>query len=228
MAEPLKVNYTYTGDVAEAKKLLSELPAVVACDFEAASKIKPDRRAYLTDRAARAGISVAYRNKLLQSLNATGLSHPSLVDITHFSCAWSPTDSLVIVTDTPEMRAMLYEWLVTTTVKQIWHNAGFDFKHIRYATGKIPINFEDTQLLAKVLLNDANNFKAQTGLKGLMGYAYTSFWKDLADGFAPKDPYDEDFIHYAAIDACATFKLWYDMQLHPRMEGTTPELVFEC
>ena len=216
---PLQVEYKYTADVKEAKKLLEELPDTVACDFEAASKLTPNRREYLTKRLELPSLSVAYKNKLLQSLGATGLSHPSLVDITHFSCAWSSTESLVIITNTPEMRAMLYEWLITTTKTQIWHNAGFDFKHIRYNTGKISINFEDTQLLAKTLLNDANNFKSNTGLKTLMGYAYPTIWKDLADGFAPKDPFDEDFLHYAAIDACATWKLWYDIQLHPKVSS---------
>ncbi len=216
--KPIEVTYTFTGDVKEAKRLLDALPDTIACDFEAASKITKNRRVYLEQRLARNTLSVAYRNKIQQSLNATGLSHPSLVDITHFSCAWSDSESLVLVTDTPEMRKMLYEWLVTTGRTQIWHNAGFDFKHILHNTSKLPLNYEDTQLLAKVLLNDANNFKAKTGLKELMGYAYPPSWKDLADGFAPVDPYDSNFLLYAAIDACATWKLWTDIHLHPNMK----------
>lgn len=215
----LEVTFSYTGNVEEAKKLLDSIPTdTVACDFEAASKLSPARRTYLEKRLNLPALSVSYKNKLLQQLNADGLSHPSLVDITHFGIAWSETEAIVLVTNSREMREFVYDWIVTTTKKQVWHNAGFDFKHIYYHTNKFPKDFEDSQQLAKVLLNDADNFKSQTGLKKLMGYAYTPKWKDLADGFAPVDPFDPDFLLYAAIDPCATWKLWQDIHLHPLMK----------
>lgn len=215
--KPIEVTYTVTGDVKEAKELLDTLPDTIACDFEAASKISTSRRLYLEGRIAKNNLSVAYVNKIRQALNADGLSHPSLVNITHFGCAWSESEALVLVTTSRAMREMIYDWLVTTHRKQIWHNLGFDGKHIYHHTGKLPKDYEDTQLLARVLLNDANNFKAQTGLKTLMAYAYDPSWKDLADGFAPVDPYDSDFLMYAAIDPCATWKLWNDIHAHPLM-----------
>ena len=83
----------------------------------------------------------------------------------------------------------------------------YDFKHIYYYTKRFPINYEDTQILAKTLINHVNTFKAKTGLKELAGHMYGS-WGISSDNFDLSRMYDEHVLKYAAIDSCATLWLW--------------------
>ena len=80
-------------------------------------------------------------------------------------------------------------------------------RHIRYHTGSLPKNYEDTQIFAKTLLNHVDVFKANTGLKELVGWAYGN-WAVAPEEFDLAKQFDPDLIKYAAIDACATFFLW--------------------
>ena len=101
----------------------------------------------------------------------------------------------------------ILHWLTNTTVSQIWHNASYDFRQIYYRTGKFPLNYEDTQLLAKGILNHVETFKAKTGLKELAGQWYGA-WGISSDNFTIAQMFEEHVLLYAATDACATFKLW--------------------
>lgn len=211
MQAPLDINYTYTKNPYEANKLLRNLPELVACDFEAASKFTEEEKEFMKQRLEReSNQNSLFSHSLRQKINSDGLSHPSLAQITHFSVAWSETDSLIIITDTPKMKELVLNWLVTTSSKQVWHNAGFDFQHIYYNTGKFPKSYEDTQILAKTILNHVDVFKSRVGLKELMGYKYGD-WAVSADSFHLDRMYDEDVIKYAGIDACATYALYQEM-----------------
>ena len=77
-------------------------------------------------------------------------------------------------------------------------------------TKKIPKKFIDTQLLAKSLITDANSIKNNFSLKELMSYAYGT-WAISKDNFTLEEMWDENMIKYAAIDSCATYKLYMDI-----------------
>ena len=83
----------------------------------------------------------------------------------------------------------------------------YDFRHLYYHTGKFPTNYEDTQLLAKSIINHVDTFKARTGLKELAGRWYGD-WGISSDNFTLDQMYEPHVIRYAAIDACATYQLW--------------------
>src|SRR5690606_35982680 len=100
------------------------------------------------------------------------------------------------------------EWLITTNVKQIWHNACYDFRLLYYATGKFPKNFEDSQIFAKTVFNHVDTFKARTGLKELAGAAYGAWGITEYDFFTLDNMYNETLLKYAATDACATVWVW--------------------
>ena len=85
----------------------------VALDFEAGTK--------LTKAEQLALVPETHHDHLLKY--AVALSHPSLTVITHLSFAFSETESYVIVLDTDEKRQQIFNWLVQTDRKQIWHNA---------------------------------------------------------------------------------------------------------
>lgn len=184
---------------------------IIACDFETASKYTDEEKERLKLKlAALPPNSLAY-HKTNQAILSSGISHPPLVRMTHCSIATSETTAYVIIFTDTRMRDITLNWLVTTPIKQVWHNASFDLKHVYYHTQKFPKDFEDSQILAKTLLNDVDNQKSLVGLKHLMGYKYGA-WAVSADDFNQSQMYEEHVLHYAAIDACATFALWNELQ----------------
>ena len=211
MQYPIQVNYQYTNNCYKAKLWLDNLPELFAADFEVASKWTVKEKEKIKNTINTYKLSFKREKTLLQQLNADGLSHPSLTSITHLSIAKSNKDSYVIVCDNERIRSLILNFLITTDKKQLWHNSIFDFKHIFYHTKALPKSYEDTQLLSKSLLNDANSFKDRTGLKELMGYAYGD-WAIAKDNFALEAMWDIKTIKYAAIDSCACMLLYNDIQ----------------
>ena len=212
MQYPIQVNYQYTNNCYKAKLWLDNLPELFAADFEVASKWTVKEKEKIKNTINTHKLSFKREKTLLQQLTADGLSHPSLTSITHLSVAKSNKDSYVIVCDNERIRSLILNFLITTDKKQLWHNSIFDFKHIFYHTKTLPKSYEDTQLLSKSLLNDANSFKDRTGLKELMGYAYGD-WAIAKDNFALETMWDIKTIKYAAIDSASCFKLYEDISL---------------
>lgn len=207
--DTLHVKYKSTSDPLELSFWLAKLPKVVAIDFETASKFSDEEKAELKQKYDALSESKFEEKRIIkQQLESSGLSHPSLVKVTHMSIGISATEAIVVIFDKPEVLKIAMNWLVTTNIKQIWHNASFDFKLIYYYTnGKIPKNFEDTQQYAKSILNHVDTWKANSKLKHLMGHAYGS-WAVSPDMFHITNLYNETLLQYAAIDAAATYKLW--------------------
>ena len=216
METSIKVNYKYTANLYKAKQWLDELPDLIACDFEASSKFTElQKEAFKLQLETEEDEET--KRVLNQYIKSDGLSHPSLSTLTHVSIAWSESDALVILLPSDKLKQFVVNWLVTTTRKQVWHNLSFDAKHIMYLSGKFPQNYEDTQLLAKTIVNHVEVFKAKTGLKELAGAKYGD-WGISSDYFKLEDMYKENVIKYAATDACATFWLWNSIQRHLKGE----------
>ena len=204
------VSCTSINNVSDAKIILDSLTTTAAFDFETASKWSDDTKLLL-----KADLELTEdreeRRIIQQKIDSDGLSHPSLVRVTHMSMATSPRDGYVFIMDNDDILDYCMNWLVTTNIRQIWHNASFDFKQIYHHTGQFPKLYEDSQQLAKSLINHVETFKANTQLKHLMGYAYGA-WGLTEDYFNVSNLYDETLLLYAATDACATYSLWETMQ----------------
>lgn len=212
----INVEYEYTSNLTQAKQWLDEIQDTVACDFEVAVKYRKKHLVEIKEQLEKIQDQEIYFQesvKLKSKLNATGLSHPCHCYITHFSFAQAEDKGKVIIINNQDMARLVLSWLVTTSVKQIWHNASFDFKHIYYHTKKYPKNYEDSQIATKCLLNHVETYKAKTGLKELMGRFYGQ-WSVTADYFTREQIYKEDLLQYAATDACATYKLWEELEKH--------------
>ncbi len=214
MQTPIHVTYKSTSNAYTANQYLAEIQQhpLFAADFEIAIRYSPEE---LT----------AYKEELLSEppkrrqielqgiLNATALDHPYHCTLTHLSIAISDHEAYVFILDNPKITRRVLQFLVTTTQKQVWHNATFDFKYVYYHTGKFPINYEDTQIFAKTLLNNTDNSKSLTGLKHLAGHVYGD-WGISSDNFTTTSYYDEKMLRYAATDACATYWLYYSIFRH--------------
>lgn len=204
------VYYSYTADAVVAKEMLDSITSpLVGCDFETASKYTLAEKEQLKEDLL-VETNYIQRKYIQQKIDSDGLSHPSLAQLTHFSIAWSESDAFVFIIDNEAIRDTILNWIITTDKTQIWHNLSFDGKHILYHTKRLPKNYEDTQILAKTLLNHVDVQQALTGLKHLMAYKYGS-WAVSADVFELSQMYEESVLKYAATDACATYSLYQDI-----------------
>lgn len=209
LIESAAVTHQQTNDAKEALEWLTSLTVpIVACDFEAASRYTDEEKEEFKAQLETA--SRLDKHLLQQRIDSSGLSHPSLSRLTHMSLAYSETEAYVFIFDNQEIQDAVLNWIVTTPIKQVWHNLCFDGKHIMHNTGKLPIDYEDSQILAKTLLNHVDNSKSATGLKHLMGYKFGA-WAVSSDNFTLVNMYSPELIHYAAIDACATLTLWNEI-----------------
>ncbi len=143
--------------------------------------------------------------------NNDGLSYPELTEVTHFVFGTAQDRSTILVCDNPQLEIHIWEWIANYQGMLFIHNTLFDLKIMYHRIKKLPRHFEDTALLAKCLLNDVDNWRAQVGLKELMAQYYDPAWT-LIDEYEPKNLKDPKFLKYAAIDGAATFKLWDDIQ----------------
>ena len=213
MYQPINVTYEAVTSLYRANQILQSLDVpLIACDFETAITLTPTERAEL-EALLLTDIPKLERIRINARLSATALDHPSYSTITHFQLAHSDDFAYVFIINSPQMLKRITTWLVTTPIKQVWHNASYDFQRLYYYTNKFPLNYEDTALLAKCLLNHVNTNLATVGLKELAGKWYGS-WAVSPDSFDLSQQYDDKLLLYSATDACATYKLWHSIQRH--------------
>lgn len=210
MNATIKVNYQSTNNAFTAQKWLANLPSLFAADFEVANKYTKEERAVFA-HTVETSLDRLERVTAQAKLDSNQLGHPSHNELTHLSIAWSESDAYVLIIDNRSMLHVVLNFLTRTTSTQVWHNLSYDGKYIQYLTGKFPINYEDTQILAKTILNHVDTYKANTGLKQLAGHKYGG-WGISSDNFTKEQMYDEHVLLYAATDACATYWLWIQIQ----------------
>lgn len=210
MFDSIQVTYKSTNRVLEANQFLSEIRQydTIGCDLEVASIYTEEQLEECKTVLNEDGWSKEDKIRAQSILNSDALGHPSHCTVTHGIIGVSETESYVFILDNERITNLFMNFLVNTKIKQIWHNASYDFKHILYHTSKFPKNYEDTQILAKTLLNHVNTFKAKTGLKELAGHWYGD-WAISVDNFTVEQMYEPKVLKYAAIDGCAVLKLWW-------------------
>lgn len=186
---------------------MDDLPDVIACDFEAAVRYTKEEQAAAKELSLSAELPKIERIKQHAIAKASALGHPYHCTTTHCSIAWSDRDAFVFIIDAQPIADVVLQFLVTTKRKQLWHNYGYDGRLIRYYADGDAFDVEDTQILAKTLINHVEVFKAKTGLKELAG-AWYGDWGISSDSFNVSQQYEEYVLEYAAIDACAVWKLF--------------------
>lgn len=213
MYQPINVTYEAVTSLYRANQILQSLDVpLIACDFETAITLTDSERAELV-ALLDTDLPRLERIRIQARLDATALDHPSYSTITHFQLAHSEDFAYVFIINSPQMLRRIVTWLVTTPIKQVWHNATYDFSRIYYYTQRFPQNYEDTAILAKCILNHVNTNLATVGLKELAGARYGS-WAVAPDSFDLSQQYDEKLLLYSATDACATYWLWNSIQRH--------------
>jgi len=203
----IKVEYKHTTDAAQAKLWIEEVPDLFSADFEVAVRYSESVIEEASRLAEDNNLSKKDRISYRAIVKASALGHPYHCTITHCSIGISEKEAIVFVIDNQEIADVVLGFLVETEKVQIWHNYSYDGRFLMYYTDNNAKNIEDTQILAKTLVNHVEVMKAQVSLKVLAGSWYGN-WGISADNFTLAQQHDEKVIKYAAIDACATFKLW--------------------
>ena len=157
---------------------------------------------------------------------ARDLTLPQFNKLSMLSIGWNLLKSTVIVFANKEIEEYVLNWLVTTEVKQVWHNSVFDLKFVKYATDKLPKHIEDSQLLAAVYNNNVDSSKRKSGLKQIGGSLYRDWANDKSSfdlydtsmnstvtnlnyvGEGDPSIYNLSLIKYAGIDTMATKLAW--------------------
>ena len=182
------------------------------------------------------GIESAY-DTIAVDFEATNLALPQFNPLTMVTLGWNRIKSIVIVFKDDTIRDYVLNWLVTTTCRQVYHNALFDVRLIHYHTDKFPFNVEDSQLLAAVYKNHIDQSERSTGLKELAKYPYLDWASDKSSfelyvdssnysnpnlHYVGSNPtpymYNLPLIYYCGVDSCATHHVWskFDIeQAHP-------------
>lgn len=203
----IEVTYDSTNDAKTAKAWLAQMPDLFAADFETAVRYTDEQlqesRILMLDPA----VPRIERIKHQAIAKATALGHPSHCTITHCSMAASEKEGLVFIIDNQDIADVVLDFLTETEKTQIWHNYSYDGRFLRYYQRKDAKNVEDTQIFAKTLVNHVETFRARTSLKELAG-AWYGDWAISSDNFTLSQQHEPHVLKYAAIDACATYKLW--------------------
>jgi DNA polymerase I-like protein with 3'-5' exonuclease and polymerase domains len=167
----------------------------------------PEERAEAVQFLKDEDLPVDTKRIALLVANNSGLSFPSLIQTTHFVFGVSEDYSVILVCDDPQLEMHIWNRIAEYDGLYLVHNTLYDLKIMYNRLRKLPKNYEDTALLAKCLINNAENWRAKVGLKDLMGSYYDPAWS-LFNEYEPKNLKDPKFLMYAATDGGATFKLW--------------------
>ena len=209
----IKVKYQVFSTSWHINKILKELNTydILSFDTETQGVYSKEDKAEAKEYLKQNNLPVDVKRIALQVADNTGLSFPSLVRVTHFVFGISENESIILICDNSALEMRIWEWIANFKGKLLIHNTLYDLKIMFNRIGKLPLDYEDTQLLYKSLINNVNVWKSKSGLKDAMGNEYDPAWQ-LMDDYEPDDLKEPKFLMYAAIDGAATFKLWFDMQ----------------
>jgi len=214
----IKVSYEVHSARWHIQKCLQRLQKVPMMSFDTETRgvYTPAERQEAKDYLKQENIPVNGKTLALQVANNSGLSFPTLVNVTHFVFGLTEDSSVIIICETPQLEKIIWNWIAQYPGKLLVHNTLYDLKIMYSRIGRFPIDYEDTAILAKCLTNHSSTWKAKVGLKDLMGSHYDPAWT-LMDDYEPINLKDPGFLMYAGIDGAATVKLWNDIQEH--LEG---------
>lgn len=215
----IHVNYEVASTSYKIGQILKKLESytLISFDVETQSVYSKEERTkaaklveqWKKDKVAEAKYSREEQKLIRQIGKSSGLSYPTLVKVTHFIFGVSEDLSYIIISYNQQTEQRIWKWLADYQGHTIVHNSLFDFKIMYQRIGKLPQSYDDTQIMARVQTNDADEFEGKVGLKELMGSYYDPKWTLLdEDGYDVVDYKNEAFLRYCAIDGAATFKLY--------------------
>jgi len=209
----IKVNYEVYGSSFLISKALNRLLDYPRLSFDTETKgiYTKAERAEAVQLLKDEGLPLEHKRLAYQVAANTGLSFPSLVNVTHFIFGLDEANSIIILSDDPKTELKVWDWVKSYPGTLAIHNALFDLKIMYHRVGALPNDYVDTSLMAKCLINHTQIWKAKTDLKTLMGRHYDPKWSAF-DSYEPDDIRNKAFLDYAAIDGAALMLLWKEVE----------------
>jgi len=139
-----------------------------------------------------------------------GFAIPQFNKINMIGFGLSYESALVILFTNKEIRDYVLNWVVTTNIKFILHNALYDFRHIYDVTHRMPKHLvEDSQLLASVYRNTVGFSKKETGLKVLGSILYSNWAesKETFELYKDSSRYSNPLLEYVGSNEPAVYNL---------------------
>ena len=218
MNKHINVTYKVYANNYSIKKALDKLSnsKILSYDCETQSVYSIEEKAEAKELLKCCTDELSTKDRRLSKLVAksSGLSNPRLVKITHFLFGLSETESVILISNNYKTEVMICDWICNFEGKLLVHNSVFDISLVYSRVHRFPKDLEDTQLLAKTLVNHTQNWHSRVGLKHLMGSHFDPRWTALVETYDIVDYKNPNFLMYCAIDAAATFKLWNQLQEH--------------
>lgn len=211
----INVEFEVYASLWHIKKILGKLShkEIMSFDTETKGVYSKEERKEAVKYLKGKDLPVTSKALALQIAENSGLSFPSLVNVTHFIFGLSEDKAVVLICENHNTEMFIWKWLAEYKGLLLIHNSLFDLKLMYHRIGKFPKNYEDTQLLAKCLTNNVVVWKCKVGLKDLMGSFYDPQWI-LVNEYELENSRDPKFLIYCSIDGAATFKLWLDIRGH--------------
>ncbi len=212
MLDYIEVEYEVYSTPFTIKQQLDKLASypLLSLDTETQSRYTNEERAEAKQLLKCCAEEMSPEDTILSKLvsNSSGLSHPSITKVTHFIFGLSESKSVIFICYDMKTELLIWNWVSQYKGKLLIHNASFDLKIMHHRISKFPLDFEDTQLAVKTMINHVETWKANSGLKHLMGSYYDPSWTLLDDeGYDNPDYKNKKFLRYMAIDGAATYKL---------------------
>ena len=213
MNEYIKVTFEVHANRWHIAKALEKLAKhkVLSFDTETAGVYSKAERSEAKEYLKNKDIPLDMKIFALQVAENSGLSFPSLSSTTHFILGIDENNVVILISDNPSTEMLIWNWISEYNGLLLIHNALFDLKIMYHRINKFPKNYEDTQILAKSLINNVEVWNSKVGLKELVGEYYPPSWA-LYNEYEPEDLKNPEFIKYCAYDGSAVWKLWNQMQ----------------
>jgi hypothetical protein len=157
-----------------------------------------------------------------------GFAIPQLNKINMIGFGWGYESALVILFVTDEIRKYVLNWVVTTNIKFILHNALYDFRHIYNITNKMPKHLvEDSQLLASVYRNAVGFSKKDVGLKTLGATLYANWAesKETFELYTDSSKYSNPLLTYEGHNNPAIYNL--PLAYYLLIDATATKFVYD-
>ena len=206
----ITVDHTVYSSEYSIRKYLPELLKrcpILAFDVECRSVYNKEERdeakAYLKGSTP----ADPYYRQARVVAESSGLSYPTITKTTHFIFAESKEKVYTIICRTAEMEILIWDLVVNYLGIYLVHNALFDLKICYERTGRLPVNYIDTSLMVKTMINHVDIWKAKVGLKELVGEYYPPSWV-MHNDYEPEDYKNPAFIKYCGYDGSGTFLLY--------------------
>lgn len=184
---------------------------LLSFDTETRSLYSPVERQNAKEYLKDANTSDYYYKQARVVSESSGLSYPSLIRTTHFIFGESSNKSHIVICNNEKQELFMWNLVADYKGTFLVHNSLFDLRICHQRTGRLPISFKDTALMAKCLINHVNIWRCKTGLKELVGSYFDSKWS-LYNDYEVENLKDKDFLNYCAIDGCAVIYLWEMIQ----------------